>query len=160
MCFNTIHLGKPKQNIVLKYKIYGNENEYRISKEEQREIKSYCKTKGISVMTHEEAISELKRKQADIFQPLFQPGGNLDEKQAKAKEQIVSIAEIARIVTLTFYINASNLSDSTIISVVSFPSNAINRIKFTKTINHYAGTQLLNCIKAAVDTSLASGYLE
>src|SRR5690606_16306944 len=104
---------------------FGTEDDLKVSAKVQKEIKEFCKSKQISVISKEAAYNELKKKQGDILSPIYQPGGDLDEKQRKAKEEMVNFPEIARYLILTFYGDPTT-PDSTYLQIFSFPSNNKN----------------------------------
>jgi hypothetical protein len=158
--FNKASFTYSKIRVVFIFKIFGEEEEYRLSKEDQKEIKIYCKDKKINLSTLEESMSELKRKQADIFEPLFQAGGTLEQKQNKAKEQMLSIPEIARHTTFVFYKTNGDTPDSTRIIVSSFPLNTKKNITYSATIKHPQNYSLIECIKMSIDSCVSKKYFE
>lgn len=155
ICFQV----SSKTKVQLIFRISGEQNEYFLNKENQKNLKSYCKEKGVSLITQEEVKSEYDRKIKEILERMFEPG-DLEEKQKKAKEQLLSIPEIARKGVLTFYITEPGLPDSTRLTISSFPYNQKENTSHARTIIHLKGTLMIDCIRATIDTCIANKYFD
>lgn len=148
-------------SIVIELKNPYTKEEYKIKKEEQKEIKKYCKEKNLDLVTKDEATNSFKRKNAEIMAPLFQkPPEELEAAKNKIQEELLSIPEIARWATFELYVTDSNTVDSSQLLVYSFPYKKTGNVNFKKTIVHPHGSLSMDCIKALIDTCIVNGYFK
>jgi hypothetical protein len=147
--------------IVLELKKENNTEEYILKKDDQKEIKKYCKENKISVITKEDALSQYNKRNSEIMAPLFQtPADQLEEKKKRIKREILSIPEIAKWITIKFYSSDTNSIDSSSLIINSFPYSEKNNIKINRSIIFETKISLLNCIKASIDTCIKNSYLK
>ncbi|MBN8673230.1 MAG: hypothetical protein J0L56_03790 [Chitinophagales bacterium] len=154
---NTPGFFKPRVQFI--FKMDGQEKAFLLNKEDQKAVKNYCKEKSITLITEEAVKSEYDRKLKEIIESMFKPG-DLEEKQKKAKDQLLSIPEIVRKAELTFYITEPGLPDSTRLAISSFPYNQKDNTSHTRAIIHPKGTLMIDCIRATIDTCVANKYFD
>ncbi|HNU13449.1 MAG TPA: hypothetical protein PKI55_03255 [Chitinophagaceae bacterium] len=147
--------------VVLDFELKAGEQELVLTKQQEKNIKSYYKEKKFSVISKEQAQALLQKQMAEILNPFIRTAPeDLEKLKEESKRKMLSLPESSTWVHYTFYSSDRVILDSVLLTIYSSPYNAQKNRLHKKTISNINRMETVNFLNTALDSCIANNFFE